>query len=253
MVRSSADALLVVINDILDYSKIEAGKLVFDPVRFNLPEVIGDTMKTLAIAAHRKGLELAFRIEPAVPLDVVGDSVPLRQVLLNLVGNAVKFTQEGEVVVNVSLMEQTHSGLRLHFSVRDSGIGIPLDKQAKLFQPFEQADSSTTRHYGGTGLGLAISKRIVQLMQGEMWAESAPGVGSTFHFTILLRGASETAENPAPASAGELEGSRVLVVDDNATNRRILEQTVRQWKLHGQGAESGEAGLAELAPHFRMR
>ena len=252
MVRSSADALLVVINDILDYSKIEAGKILFDPVPFNLSEVIGDTMKTLAIAAHRKGLELAFRIEPAVPLHVVGDSMRLRQVLLNLVGNAVKFTETGEVVVNVSLLNRTPSDVRLHVSVRDSGIGIPAGLQARLFQPFEQADSSTTRHYGGTGLGLAISRRIVQLMEGDMWAESAPAAGSTFHFTIRLGLASEAAEYPFPLSARELEGLRVLVVDDNATNRRILEETVRQWKMHGEGAESGEAGLAKLQDACRL-
>jgi len=252
MVRSSADTLLVVINDILDYSKIEAGKIVFDPVPFNLCEVVGDTMKTLAISAHRKGLELAFRIDPEAPPDVVGDSVRLRQVLLNLVGNAVKFTEKGEVVVNVSLEERGPSELRLHFSVRDSGIGIAPEKQAKLFQPFEQADSSTTRHYGGTGLGLAISKRIVQLMNGDMWAESAPGAGSTFHFTILL-GVAATAENLVPVGAQNLDGLRVLVVDDNATNRRILEETARSWKMHAESAGSGEAAMSKLAEAFQLQ
>jgi two-component system, sensor histidine kinase and response regulator len=175
MVQSSAEDLLVIINDILDYSKIEAGRIDLAPVQFNLSELVGDSMKSLAIAAHRKSLELAFQVDGEVPQSLVGDSVRLRQVLVNLAGNAVKFTEKGEVVVNVSLESREQSGLRVHFAVRDTGIGIPTETQRRLFRPFEQADSSTTRQYGGTGLGLAISKKLVDLMGGEIWVESTLG------------------------------------------------------------------------------
>jgi len=245
MVRSSADALLVIINDILDYSKIEAGKVTLDPVQFNLAELVGDAMKSVAIFAHKKGLELAFHIDRDVPLDLIGDSLRLRQVLLNLTGNAIKFAEHGEVVVNARLEELGENDVKVRIEVSDTGIGIAEDKQARLFQPFEQADTSTTRLYGGTGLGLAISKRIVQLMDGTIGVESAPGAGSTFYFTARLGIAAAPVRSPA-LLAMDLHAMRVLIVDDNATNRRILEEVTRRWEMHPETADSGPAGLQKL-------
>jgi two-component system sensor histidine kinase/response regulator len=243
MVKSSGEALLVILNDILDYSKIEADKMALDPVAFNLPETLGDAMKSLAVMAHKKGLELALDIAPEVPLDLVGDSARLRQVLLNLVGNAIKFSESGEVELQVNLREIREQQAVLLFSVRDTGIGIARDIQSRLFEPFEQADSSTTRHFGGTGLGLAISKRIVQLMGGRIWVESAPGCGSTFFFTATLAVSQTPCTTPAPA---DLVGLRVLVVDDNSTNRRILREMTRRWGMRPEDADSGAAGLRKL-------
>ena len=245
MVRSSAEDLLVIINDILDYSKIEAGKIDLTPVEFNLSELVGDTMKSLAIPAHRKNLELAFHVDSNVPSTLVGDSVRLRQVLLNLASNAVKFTGQGEVVVSARLESRDQTGGKVHFEVRDTGIGIPVETQRRLFRPFEQADSSTTRQYGGTGLGLAISRKIVELMGGEIWMESIPGEGSTLHFTARL-GIAENPEESAFASTSDLRGMPVLIIDDNATNRRILQETVGCWQMIPQTAESGPEGLAKL-------
>jgi signal transduction histidine kinase/DNA-binding response OmpR family regulator len=245
LVRSSADSLLVIINDILDYSKIEAGKIALDSVQFNMWGLLGDLMKTSAIAAHRKGLELAYRMEPSVPPEVVGDPVRLRQVLLNLVGNAIKFTESGEVVINVRGEEQGDR-LSLQFTVKDTGIGIPKEKQRKIFQAFEQADTSTTRHYGGTGLGLAISTRIVHLMGGRIWVESEPGAGSSFHFTGEFT-VPKGVEQPTALEMEDLVDLRVLIIDDNSTNRRILEEMTRHWKMRPEGAASGEAGVRALA------
>jgi len=246
MAKSSADALLVILNDILDYSKIEAGKIDLDPVQFNLPELIGDAIKSLAIAAHKKRLELTYCLEPDVPLGVIGDSVRLRQVLLNLVGNAIKFTANGEVVINVTHQPSGENISLMHFSVRDTGIGIPAGRQAQLFQPFRQADSSTTRQFGGTGLGLAISKRLVELMGGEIWLESCQGTGSTFHFTVTLTAAPVPSEWRSPVEMENLRGLRVLLIDDNATNLRILERVTESWQMLPVVADSGQAGLAKL-------
>ena len=243
MVKSSAEALLVILNDILDYSKIEADKMLLDPVAFNLAETLGDTMKSVAVMAHKKGLELAVDIAPEIPQDLVGDSARLRQVLLNLVGNAIKFSQSGEIELQVKLQELRQEQATLIFSVRDTGIGIAPEIQARLFEPFEQADSSTTRHYGGTGLGLAISKRIVQLMGGTIWVESVPGSGSTFFFTSKMA----VSQTPCPAAApADLMGLRALIVDDNSTNRRILREITRRWGLRPEDADSGPAGLRKL-------
>jgi PAS domain S-box-containing protein len=246
LVRSSAESLLVILNDILDYSKIEAGKMVLSAVRFEVAEVVGEAMKSMAVTAHRKGLELAFDIDPEVPPVLVGDPVRLRQVLLNLTGNAIKFTERGEVAVQVRIAERDQSGLKLQVSVRDTGIGIPLEKRGRLFRAFEQADSSTTRQYGGTGLGLVISARIVHLMGGEIWMESAPGEGSVFHFTSRMEPAPAAENEVASASVEDLSGVRVLIVDDNATNRRILERATQQWRMQPGVAESGPEGLARL-------
>ena len=246
LVRSSAESLLVILNDVLDYSKIEAGKMVLSAVRFNLGEIVGEAMKSMAVTAHRKGLELAFDIEPEVPPDLIGDPARLRQVLLNLTGNAIKFTERGEVTVQVRVAERDGEAVKLHVSVRDTGIGIAPEKQDRLFRAFEQADSSTTRQYGGTGLGLVISARIVRLMGGEIWMESAPGAGSVFHFTSRMAAAPVGENEDRAAPVEDLRGVRVLIVDDSATNRRILQRATRQWRMEPGEAESGPAGLARL-------
>jgi two-component system, sensor histidine kinase and response regulator len=185
-VKISADSLLTVINDILDFSKIEAGRLDLDPVCFNLWDILEETIKTVALQAHAKGLELLCDRRPDVPESVIGDSTRIRQVIVNLVGNAIKFTERGEVSLEVAVEAQQGDQLRLHFKVRDTGIGIPLEKQKSIFEAFSQADNSTTRRYGGTGLGLTISASLVRIMGGDIWVESVPGEGSCFHFTISL-------------------------------------------------------------------
>jgi PAS domain S-box-containing protein len=247
IVKSSADALLLMLNEILDYSKIEAGKFSLDVTRFDLRESFGDVLKLLAVRAHAKGLELACDIGPQVPDALVGDPGRLRQVIVNLVGNAVKFTERGEVVVAVRALEQGHKGVCLHFSVSDTGIGIPADKLASIFSPFTQADSSTTRKYGGTGLGLAISTHLVGLMGGRIWVESEVGRGSTFHFTARFGVESGPHETARPADLGGLEGVPVLVVDDNATSRRVLGEMLSDLKLRPVPADGPGAALAELA------
>ncbi len=244
MVRSSAEDLLVIINDILDYSKIEAGKIDLDRIQFNLIELIGDTLKCLAIPAHRKSLELSFHADENVPELVMGDPVRLRQVLMNLAGNAVKFTAQGEVVVDVTLESREETHWTVHFTVRDTGIGVPPEAQKRLFRAFEQADCSTAREYGGTGLGLAISKKIVDLMSGEIWMESTVEAGSVFHFTAKLEVAQSRQEPSIPHM--DLSGIPVLIIDDNDTNRRILVKTVERWGMAPGTADSGSAGLAKI-------
>jgi signal transduction histidine kinase/CheY-like chemotaxis protein/HPt (histidine-containing phosphotransfer) domain-containing protein len=250
MVKSSGATLLTLINNILDFSKIEAGKIVLDPQPFNLEEMAGDAINTVAPLAHKKGLELALNLESDVPLEIVGDSLRLRQVLLNLVGNAIKFTQHGEVVVNVSLDAPEEKNPKLHFAVRDSGIGIPTEIQGKLFQAFEQGDSSTTRKFGGTGLGLAISKQIVELMGGNIWVESEAEVGSVFHFTINFVVSEAGEGRVAPAALEDLLHLPVLIIDDNATNRCILRKMVERWQMRAEEAASGAEGLKKLQSSF---
>jgi two-component system sensor histidine kinase/response regulator len=264
MVKVSADALLNIINDILDFSKIEAGRLELDVFDFDLREVLGDTLKALGLRAHKKGLELACRVHPDVPERLSGDAGRLRQVLTNLVGNAIKFTERGEVVVDVEMEKgeggrgnepQTSSSFTLppspfpivlHFAVRDTGIGIPEEKQGAVFAPFVQGDSSTTRKYGGTGLGLSISHRLVELMGGRIQVESRPGAGSTFHFTAHFGPPQGGAPSRPALDAGRLGGLRVLVVDDNATNRRILQEMLAGWRMAPTVVESGAAALEEM-------
>ena len=245
LVASSADALLTVINDILDFSKIEAGKLDLDPAPFNLRDVLGDTLKAFALKAHSKGLELACDIDGDVPDGLVGDSGRLRQVLTNLVGNAIKFTDKGEVVVCAKRIV-IPQGVGVQFSVRDTGIGIPKLKQASIFDAFTQADGSTTRRYGGTGLGLTISTRLVQLMGGSIWVESEPDVGSQFHFESCFELARESGVRPAGRPPTSLRGAAVLIVDDNATNRRVLADTMKLWEAEPTCVDSGRAALIEL-------
>jgi PAS domain S-box-containing protein len=245
LVKSSADALLGVINDILDFSKIEAGKLDLDPTPLFLRDLIGDTLKALAYQAHEKGLELACDLPPDVPDLVVADPVRVRQVLTNLVGNAIKFTERGEVVVKAALLSSDHDNFRVRFAVTDTGIGIPANKLGSIFDAFTQADGSTTRRFGGTGLGLTICARLVGLMGGRIWAESEPGKGSTFHFEIDLQRARGSIERRVPLPPN-LNGLPVLVVDDNATNRRVLADTLKLWGAAPTCVDSGPAALEEL-------
>ncbi len=246
MVKLSADSLLSIINDILDFSKIEACKLELDIIRFNLRDCLEEIVKTLALRAHEKNLELVCDIHPDVPACVMGDPGRVRQVVINLVGNSVKFTQRGEVVLEVVADARGTDDVLLHFQVRDTGIGIPKAKQAQIFEAFSQADTSTTRRFGGTGLGLAISSRLVDMMGGRIWVESEVDRGSRFHFTARL-GVPEQAPLPAPVVEDVvLKGLRVLIVDDNKTNRLILENTVKLWDMKPTVASSAEEALAKL-------
>ena len=246
MVKSSADSLLNLINDILDFSKVEAGKLDLDPAPFALRHTLGNTLKSLAVRAARKGVELACRVRAPVPDSLIGDSGRLRQVLVNLLGNAVKFTAWGEVVLDIEPALITPQGCTLQFSVHDTGIGIPPEQLARIFSPFEQGDGSTTRQYGGTGLGLSISARLVELMGGRIWAESRVGGGSAFHFTAPFALAAESAADLLPAAPQALCAVPALVVDDNATSRRILEEMLVAWGMRATLADSGVAALQAL-------
>ena len=245
-VQSSAEALLALINDILDFSKIEAGKLELDPVDFELRDSLADMLNTLAVRAHGKGLEIVYDVPPEVHDALVGDVYRVRQVLVNLVGNAIKFTDEGEIVVTVEQLRQDESEIELHFAVRDTGVGVPADRLEAIFQPFEQADISTTKQFGGTGLGLTISVQLAEFMGGRLWAESEVGRGSTFHFTAVFG-----IGVPKPRIDGEkqreaLDDLPVLVVDDNETNRRILERTATNWGMRPTTVSSAAEALAAL-------
>jgi len=262
--RNSAEALLTIINDILDFSKIEAGKLELEYRPFELCACIEEAMELLAPKAAEKNLDLACLVDDAIPRILVSDVTRLRQVLVNLIGNAVKFTQQGEVVVEVSsaahgvrkaapghehdteLLRHPEEWL-LQFSVRDTGIGIPLDRQDRLFKSFQQVDATTARHYGGTGLGLAISKRLAELMGGRIWVESDAGKGSTFHFTISARGPAAKSPPAWQNRQPQLAGKRVLVIEDNPTNRRIISQRGQQWGMKVETAAGRRDALALLA------
>jgi signal transduction histidine kinase/DNA-binding response OmpR family regulator len=246
-VKQSADSLLVVINDILDFSKIEAGRVDLDLADFNLRDCLESTLKTLAFRADEKGLELLCEIAPEVPEVVRGDSSRLRQVVTNLVGNAIKFTNEGEVAMKVEVESQSGDNRTLQFTVSDTGIGIPREKQALIFDPFSQADTSTTRKYGGTGLGLTISARLVELMGGRIRLESEVGRGTHFFFTVQMKSSEMPSEVGSIAPAEVLRGVKVLVVDDNKTNRRILDGMLRRWDMRSTLVEGGEEALAELS------
>ena len=245
-VRTSAENLLVIINDILDFSKVEAGKMRLEKVGFDLRNAVEDVAALLAGRAHEKRLELASLIDPGVPTELVGDPVRLKQILTNLVGNAVKFTERGEVVVRVELVGQDGETAALRFSVRDTGIGITEEQLGRLFLSFSQADTSTTRRYGGTGLGLTISRQLVRLMGGEINVESEPGAGSTFSFEITLPKQPPGARKGAGKPRADLRGLRALIVDDNATNRRILRQQLFSWEVENGATENGPDALAEM-------
>jgi CheY-like chemotaxis protein/anti-sigma regulatory factor (Ser/Thr protein kinase) len=263
IVQESAESLLSLINDILDFSKIEAGKLRLDEVEFSLRDSIGCTLKSLAVQAHRKGLELIADIDPRLPDRVISDPTRLRQVLVNLVGNAVKFTSVGEILVRVQPESREGDELRLHIEVTDTGIGIPSEQQHRLFQPFEQVDNSMSRKFGGTGLGLAISSRLVDMLNGKIWLESRPGAGSTFHFSMRVRladpeGAPFAFDNPG------LRGTAVLVVEDNSTSRDSLSEMLRCWGMEVTAVSSAQEALnvlertsalnlaSDRSPQFRM-
>jgi len=246
MVKSSADSLLTLINEILDFSKIEAGKLEFEQIDFPFQQSLAETVKVLGMRAHQKGLELAWRVGPGVPEYLKGDANRLRQILVNLVGNAVKFTERGEIVVEVEKESEDNSGIVLHFRVRDTGIGIPEEKQSMIFEAFTQADSSASRKYGGTGLGLAITTRLVDLMGGRIWLDSERGKGSTFHFTIRFGFADDVVEELHGADPEALMNLSVLIVDDNRTNRVGMVEMLSRWGMRPEAVDSGEAALQAL-------
>lgn len=245
MAKASADALLQVINDILDFSKVEAGKLDLERIPFGLRAGLSDAVKALAGRAHEKRLELTCRVDPAVPDGVVGDPLRLRQVVTNLVGNAIKFTARGQVDVAVGVEAGAADDVVVRVSVRDTGVGIPVAQLGHIFEAFAQADSSTTRKHGGTGLGLAICARLVGMMGGRLWVESEPGRGSTFHFTARL-GIAAPGEVPTLTGRVDLEGLPVLVVDDNAINRAILTETLTHWKMRPTAVDGGPAALTAM-------
>jgi signal transduction histidine kinase/DNA-binding response OmpR family regulator/HPt (histidine-containing phosphotransfer) domain-containing protein/HAMP domain-containing protein len=245
-VRSSADMLLGLINDILDLAKIEARKVEIDRIDFGLRYALDEAVRALAPRAHQKGLELAIRVSPDVPSTLHGDPVRLRQILVNLVANAVKFTQKGEVVLSVDCDEKTTDRVVLHFIVADTGIGIPLEKQSSIFDAFTQADTSTTRRFGGTGLGLSIASQLVALLEGRIWVESEPSAGTRFHFTLPFEIRAELRRKPPSLEFRDLQGIRVLVVDDNATNRRIVEEIVVGWGMKPTLVDGGETALNAL-------
>jgi PAS domain S-box-containing protein len=246
-VKLSADSLLIVINDILDFSKIEAGKVELELDDFNLRDSLETTLKTLALRADEKGLELLCEIAPSVPDVVRGDSNRLRQVVINLIGNAIKFTHQGEVALNIHVEAEEGDTRVVHFTVSDTGIGIAPETQKLIFQPFSQADSSTTRKYGGTGLGLTISKRLVGLMDGNMWVESEVGRGTQFHFTVRFKTSEKPVEVGSIAPPETLRGAKVLIVDDNRTNRRILEGMLKRWEMNSTSVEDGDEALVQLS------
>ena len=248
LVKTSSDSLLQVINDVLDFSKIEAGKLDIDPVLFSLRDSLSDAIRPLGIKADEKGLDLACHVQSDVPDNLYGDPARLRQIVVNLVGNALKFTESGEVVVAAAVDSRAGDELLLHLSVRDTGVGIAQDKQKIIFESFTQADGSTTRKYGGTGLGLTISSRLAEMMGGRVWVESEVGKGSTFHFTVRFRlqAGAASLENRDRDALVDWEGLSVLVVDDNSTNRRILQEMLSNWGLKPTLADSGKTALVAL-------
>ncbi|MCX6625441.1 MAG: ATP-binding protein, partial [Acidobacteria bacterium] len=252
--KSSADSLLSVINDILDFSKVEAGRLDLDPVPFDLEQEVETLIRTMALRCHEKDLELLWRLDSHIPRTLVGDPGRLRQVLVNLLGNAVKFTPSGEVLLEVLFLEQVGDRLSLRFSVRDTGIGIPAERQKMIFDPFTQVDSSTTRRYGGTGLGLSISQRLVRLMGGAIQVTSEPGKGSVFSFNSYFTLPDQPLEpDKADLPPLLLAGVRALVVDDNATNRSILTALCRRWNMTAEAVESGARALEALREARRRR
>jgi two-component system sensor histidine kinase/response regulator len=244
LARDSGNNLLVIINDILDFSKIEAGKLTLESVAFSLEDHVAETVRCLALAANQKGIELLCDVAPGAAMQVLGDPTRLRQVLLNLVGNAVKFTQHGEVGVRVRRVDSGSGAAALRFEVFDTGVGIGPDHVELIFESFAQADGAITRRFGGTGLGLTISRKLIELMGGRLSVESAPGVGSVFSFELLME--DRPLDTTEPSHSAELQGKRCLLVDDNSTNRRIVEALLLQWGVVVVQAESGEAALSLL-------
>jgi two-component system, sensor histidine kinase and response regulator len=246
LVKLSADSLVTVINDILDFSKIEARKLELESIDFDLREALGQRVKALGFRAQQKGLELICDVDANVPDVLMGDPGRLLQVVVNLVGNAVKFTERGEIFIGVVKEEQSPDGIRLHFTVRDTGVGIPADKQSSIFEAFSQADGSMSRRYGGTGLGLTICSRILEMMNGRIWVESETGKGSTFHFTAILALSKKLAASSTLVPPAELREMKALVVDDNYTNRRVLCGMLSRWGMEVTAVDGGKAALQTL-------
>jgi two-component system, sensor histidine kinase and response regulator len=246
LVHLSAESLLTVINDVLDFSKIEAGKLEFESISFDVRDRLGEIMQTLGFRAHQKGLELIYDVHPDVPLALSGDPGRLRQILVNLVGNAIKFTEQGQILVDVALESIIADTACVHFSVRDTGVGIPAEQQEKIFEPFSQADQSMTRKYGGTGLGLTICSRLVEMTGGRIWVVSQAGKGSTFHFTAHLGVETLVSEETRPLHPTLLRDLPVLIVDDNFTNRQVLSGIVTQWGMIPTAVEGGRTALLAL-------
>jgi two-component system, sensor histidine kinase and response regulator len=249
-VLNSAESLLGIINDILDFSKIESGKFELESYPIDIREWLGDSVKPLALRAHTKKLELAYHISPDVPPFVRGDGLRIRQVIVNLLGNAIKFTQKGEVLLDVSVEEETSSKLKLHFKVSDTGVGMSSEVQTRVFEAFEQADMSTTRNFGGTGLGLTISSRLVSLMGGEIWVESELNKGSTFHFTANFGYASQDEIPRFEADSSALDGLKILIVDDNETNRLILSEICTNWRMNSTVVADVTSAFEELKSSF---
>jgi two-component system sensor histidine kinase/response regulator len=246
-VRSSGEVLLAIINDVLDFSAIEAGKLKVEPIPFALRDRVGGILKTLAPLAHAKGLELAYEVAPSVPDEIEGDPGRIGQIILNLAGNAIKFTDHGQVSVTVTDEPADDDRVSLHVAVSDTGPGIPEDKQELIFDSFVQADGSIRRRHGGTGLGLAITRRLVELMHGRVWLDSTVGRGTTFHFTLLVRRATAPPGQPVAAPTARLRDLPVLIVDDNDTNRRLLGAIVSKWGARPTVVDGGEAAMQALA------
>lgn len=261
IVKSSSESLLTLINDILDYSKIEAGKMKIEKIDFDLRKTIGDTLKQIAVRAHEKSLELAYYIDKNVPDFLTGDSIRLRQILINLIGNAIKFTSEGEVVLKVETIKTNKKGIELKFSVSDTGIGIASNKQNKIFTSFTQANGSTTRKFGGTGLGLSISRQLVELMDGKIWIESPTkeifvkggGPGSTFYFTVFFDNSNRLIKPHPKKAIGSLKGMPVLIVDDNETNLKFLCDLVLKFKMNPQQAQNGKTALQLLKSSYNSQ
>jgi signal transduction histidine kinase/DNA-binding response OmpR family regulator len=247
LVKGSAESLLMVINDILDFSKIEAGKVALEDTPFDLAQMVGETVRTLSFRAHQKGLELIYDLRGEVPQTAIGDPGRVRQILVNLIGNAVKFTDSGEVAVGMSVESAAGGGKLVHFTISDTGIGIAEESRQAIFEPFTQADGSTTRRFGGTGLGLAISSRLAGMMGGRIWVEAgAAGVGSVFHFTAQVRFQADAPPRPPLAPVDALRNLPILVVDDNPTNRHVLVKMLAGWAMQPVAVESGAEALNML-------
>ncbi|HGY54647.1 MAG TPA: response regulator [Caldithrix abyssi] len=251
-IRMSSESLLTIINDILDFSKIESGKMELEEQPFRLRQCIEEVLELVSIGLKKKDVDILYQIEPEVPSIIVGDVTRLRQILVNLNGNAVKFTEKGEIVTRVKVQKEVNGELTLHFSVRDTGIGIPKKHLKNLFSAFSQVDSSSNRRYGGTGLGLAICKRLVGLMGGDIWVESEPGKGSEFHFTITTRAGHLKEGSATPSNLADLRGITVLVVDDNATNRRILTEQCSRWGMNPYAVASGREAIQWLEKQMKF-
>jgi CheY-like chemotaxis protein/nitrogen-specific signal transduction histidine kinase len=245
-IQTSGESLLCVINDILDFSKIESGKMQLETRSFHLEKCVEEALGLFAAQIRIKGLEAVYFIASDIPPDLMGDATRLRQILVNLIGNAIKFTARGEISIEIQRQSCDEQGHHLLFSVADTGIGIPKESIDKLFRAFQQVDTSTTRRYGGTGLGLVICRRLTEFMNGKMWVESTPGVGSTFFFTATMEAAREAAVDYPPTDPALLKSFTALIVDDNATNRRILEKQLKIWGMHAISAASGREALERL-------